>query len=217
MKEYHGPGGEVVIPEGVTTIGQDVLSARRNIKTVVLPCSIRKLEVDEAVWGGFYGETALSRLKALHGIYAVMPEGLCQVREHLDKTLARQIQWYWSDQMTVPDWAGLYLFQSTRPFQELCAAGMKPPYDPYVTAMAELLARTEKKASAVQKAVYFVGEHRNELQPESMDAAIRPVSRKTVIFFIKSTPSLFDASIIKKEGRGNQTDFAVLYDKLCGF
>ena len=178
LQEYHGPGGDVVVPEGVTTIGQDVFSARRNIKTVVLPRSIRKLEVDEAVWGGFCGETALSRLKALHGIYAVMPEGLCQVREHLDKTLARQIQWYWSAQMTVPDWAGLYLFQSTRPFQELCAAGMKPPYDPYVTAMAELLAHTEKKASAVQKAVYFVGEHLNELQPESIRSLLEVMREK---------------------------------------
>lgn len=71
MKEYHGPGGEVVIPEGVTTIGQDVLSARRNIKTVVLPCSIRKLEVDEAVWGGFCGETVLSRFLGIAVLYLV--------------------------------------------------------------------------------------------------------------------------------------------------
>ena len=41
LKEYHGPGGDVVVPDGVTAINNDVFQNNTSIKTVFLPDGLK--------------------------------------------------------------------------------------------------------------------------------------------------------------------------------
>ena len=41
LKKYVGPGGDVVIPEGVTEIGKEVFNKNKAISSITLPKSLR--------------------------------------------------------------------------------------------------------------------------------------------------------------------------------
>jgi hypothetical protein len=44
LKEYKGPGGDVVIPEGVTSIGEYMLWGDNKIDSLILPDSLKRIE-----------------------------------------------------------------------------------------------------------------------------------------------------------------------------
>ena len=43
MKEYHGPGGEVVIPEGVTEIGERAFYGCTDLTGITVPDSVTRI------------------------------------------------------------------------------------------------------------------------------------------------------------------------------
>ena len=43
LKQYNGPGGDVVIPEGVTAIGYSAFSNRTGLTSVTIPDSVKEI------------------------------------------------------------------------------------------------------------------------------------------------------------------------------
>ena len=152
----------VTIPEGVTEIGCGAFSVCKKLTRVALPRSIRKLEVS-------YPDEKL---------YKTMPEGLFQTADKLNADFVTMIDRAWRKQMTPKDWAGLYLFQTAKNFQELCKSRMeKVPADECLSAMLELLADC-KKGSVYVQAANFVVEHMKEISPEHVQALYKMAAAK---------------------------------------
>lgn len=152
----------VTIPEGVTEIGCGAFSVCKKLTGVALPRSIRKLEVS-------YPDEKL---------YKTMPEGLFQTADKLNADFVTMIDRAWRKQMTPKDWAGLYLFQTAKNFQELCKSRMeKVPADECLSAMLELLADC-KKGSVYVQAANFVVEHMKEISPEHVQALYKMAAAK---------------------------------------
>ena len=152
----------VTIPEGVTEIGCGAFSVCKKLTRVALPRSIRKLEVS-------YPDEKL---------YKTMPEGLFQTADKLNADFVTMIDGAWRKQMTPKDWAGLYLFQTAKNFQELCKSRMeKVPADECLSAMLELLADC-KKGSVYVQAANFVVEHMKEISPEHVQALYKMAAAK---------------------------------------
>lgn len=140
----------MIIPVGVAEIGYNAFEDCANLTSVALPRSIRK------IWFSFLGEE----------IYKTIPEGLFQTADKLNAYFVTLINESWREQMTPKDWAGLYLFQTAKDFQELYQSHMKKvPADECLAAMLELLAGC-KKGSAYAQAANFVVERLKEVSPE---------------------------------------------------
>ena len=152
----------VTIPEGVTSIGEWAFFGCDRLDQVDLPRSIREIRVDY-----FYGK-----------LYKTMPEGLFQTADKLNADFVRQINEVWRKQMTPKDWAGLYLFQTAKEFQELCKDHMKNvPADECLSAMLELLADC-KKGTAYVQAANFVVEHLKEVSSEHIQTMYEMAAAK---------------------------------------
>ena len=152
----------VTIPEGVTSIGGDAFSGCDRLDPVDLPRSIREIRVD--YFGG--------------KLYKTMPEGLFQTADKLNADFVTLIDGAWREQMTPKDWAGLYLFQTAKEFQELCKNHMKNvPADECLSAMLELLADC-KKGSVYVQAANFVVEHMKEISSEHVQALYKMAAAK---------------------------------------
>lgn len=78
LKEYHGTGGEVVIPEGVTAIDSWVFKYNKNITKVVFPDSLKRVG-DYA----FVECKNLVSVKFNHGLYSIgkYAFGICGLSE----------------------------------------------------------------------------------------------------------------------------------------
>ena len=62
LTKYNGPGGEVVVPEGVTKIGNGAFSGCTNLTRVTLPVSVA-----EVGYRAFYGCSDLTQMSlSLH-------------------------------------------------------------------------------------------------------------------------------------------------------
>ena len=161
---------QVAVQEGVADLGSLPFQGCTRLKEVVLPRSIRKIgDFSTGMFGGPWDEATLK--KHNQTLYKTMPQGLCEAEDRLNKSIAIQIDLLWNQQMSPRDWAGLYLFQSSSPFKDLCARYMMPPYDDYVAGMAAILAEGGKP-SKFQKAADFVSEHREELRSETIQALL---------------------------------------------
>ena len=44
LNRYDGPGGKIVIPDGITTIGMMAFHNRNDIRSVVIPTSVTRIE-----------------------------------------------------------------------------------------------------------------------------------------------------------------------------
>ena len=107
-----------------------------------------------------------------------MPEGLLQTADKLNADFVTLINKAWQKQMTPKDWAGLYLFQTAKGFQELCKSHMKKvPADECLSAMLELLADC-KKGSAYVQAANFVVERLKEVSPEHVQTMYEMAAAK---------------------------------------
>jgi len=161
---------QVTIQEGVADLGSLPFRNCINLHEVILPRSIRKIgDFGSGMFGGPWSESTLNEHNL--NFYKTMPQGLCETEDRLNKSIAIQIDLLWNQQMSARDWAGLYLFQSSPTFKDLCARYITPPYDDYVAGMAEILAEGGKP-SKFQKAADFAAEHREELQSETIQGLL---------------------------------------------
>ena len=163
-RAFYGCTGltSVTIPEGVTKIGERAFEDCTGLTSIALPRSIRKIEIA-------YGDEKL---------YKTMPEGLFQTADKLNADFVTMIDRAWRKQMTPKDWAGLYLFQTAKDFQELYKSRMKKaPADECLSAMMELLAGC-KKGSAYVQAANFVVERLKEVSPEHVQTLYEMAAAK---------------------------------------
>ncbi len=171
--DYTGPSGDVTIPEGVTEIGEEAFSGCKKLTSVTIPEGVTA--IGERAFYGCTGLTSIALPRSIRKIvvcygdeelYKTMPEGLFQTADKLNADFVTLINKAWQKQMTPKDWAGLYLFQTAKGFQELCKSHMKKvPADECLSAMLELLADC-KKGSAYVQAANFVVERLKEVSPE---------------------------------------------------
>ena len=68
LKKYTGPGGDVVIPEGVISISSDAFKNNTSIRTIALPETLRRI-----LNGAFSGCEALSEIKFSKGLIEIAP------------------------------------------------------------------------------------------------------------------------------------------------
>ena len=190
----------VTIPEGVTSIGEYAFSGCNRLDQVDLPRSIREIRV-------------VSYQLMAEKVYKLMPEGVLQTVNKLNPELTALIDKVWCEQLTPKDWAGLYLFQTAKEFQELCKKHMKNvPADECLSAMLELLADCKKSSAYVQAANYVV-EHPKEVSPESIRALYEIAAAKKS--FQKAADILKPlVSSKKKKAAGPDGPFAFLEEQL---
>lgn len=155
----------MTIPEGVASIGECAFSGCDRLDQVDLPRSIRE------IWVVSYQLMA-------EKVYKLMPEGVLQTVDKLNPELTALIDKVWCEQLTPKDWAGLYIFQTAKEFQELCKNHMKNvPADECLSAMLELLADC-KKGSAYVQAANFVVEHLKEVSSEHIQTLYEMAAAK---------------------------------------
>ncbi len=185
LDPYTGPGGDVTIPVGVMEIGEEAFSGCANLTSVTIPEGVTEIGC-----GAFSVCKKLTRVALPRSIrkievsypdeklYKTMPEGLFQTADKLNADFVTMIDGAWRKQMTPKDWAGLYLFQTAKNFQELCKSRMeKVPADECLSAMLELLADC-KKGSVYVQAANFVVEHMKEISPEHVQALYKMAAAK---------------------------------------
>lgn len=68
LERYHGPGGEVVVPDGVCAVGEEAFYNCASLTHIVLPRTVRRIGKL-----AFAGCTGLASLK--------LPEGLERIEE----------------------------------------------------------------------------------------------------------------------------------------
>lgn len=69
LVKYNGPGGDVVIPEGVTNIGSGAFEFRTSLTSITIPAGVTRIEA-----GAFNSCTGLTKL--------TIPESLTDIREY---------------------------------------------------------------------------------------------------------------------------------------
>lgn len=60
LEKYNGPGGDVVIPEGITGIGSSAFRGRNDLTSIILPDGVTKIKS-----GAFAGQTILGTSSCL--------------------------------------------------------------------------------------------------------------------------------------------------------
>lgn len=96
LTEYVGPGGDVVIPDGVTALGERVFADRANLTAVTLPEGVTRIPV-----GAFQGCAGLRE--------ASLPGSLTSIEQ------AAFADCTGLEELTIPQnvtWLGLYAFQN---------------------------------------------------------------------------------------------------------
>lgn len=132
--DYVGPGGDVVIPEGVTEIGERAFGGCDNLTGVVIPkgvfsiddeaflecCNLRDVSIPEGVL--FIGHVAFLGCSSLRDI--VIPEGMLSIGHH-----------------AFCECTGIECIRIPRSVEQICYEMLDIPYvicyTPYVAANAE--------------------------------------------------------------------------------
>lgn len=213
--------GDIVIPEGVETLGLTVFWDCKRLTGVTLPAGLKRIDgasspvppfkgctnlerlvlpegletIDNGAFYTSWGENEYEKLSGVvlprsvtnfgeaHSFY-VLPEGIFQEPKKKNACFADQLEEKSTQERLTPkDWAGIYLFQSTKKFKEACKESMTEPMDPYVEGMAELLL-VHGSAARFTKAAEFVQDHLDQLSAEAiqklLDAAVAKKAKKAV-------------------------------------
>ena len=164
-----------------------------NLERLVLPEGLEEIESNafDTDWGkedneklsGVLLPRSVTDFGAAHSFF-VLPEGIFQEPKKRNGCFAEQLKKKSTrERLTPKDWAGIYLFQTTKAFKEACKEYMTGPMDPYVEGMAELLA-VHGSAARFTKAAEFVQDHLEQLGPEAVqklyDAAAEKKAKKAL-------------------------------------
>ena len=163
-----------------------------NLERLVLPEGLE--EIDSNAFDMGWGEESYEKLNVFlprsvtdfgmaHSFF-VLPDGIFQEPEKKKACFAMQLEEKSTrERLTPKDWAGIYLFQTTKKFKDACKAYMTGPMDPYVEGMAELLA-VHGSAARFTKAAEFVQDHLDQAGQEAIqklyDAAAAKKAKKAV-------------------------------------
>lgn len=164
-----------------------------NLERLVLPEGLEEIESNafDTDWGkedneklsGVLLPRSVTDFGASHSFF-VLPDGIFQEPEKKKACFAMQLKKKSTRECLTPkDWAGIYLFQTTKAFKEACKEYMTAPMAPYVEGMAELLL-AHGSAARFTKAAEFVQDHLDQLGPEAVqklyDAAVEKKAKKAL-------------------------------------
>ncbi len=87
LKKYKGPGGDVVIPEGVTTIGSEAFSGCARVRELTIPGTVQSIESK-----AFLGCTGLAKLTIPEGVRTIGREAFRGCKSLTTLTLPSSLQ-----------------------------------------------------------------------------------------------------------------------------
>ncbi len=122
LEKYTGPSGDVVVPEGVTSIGWTAFSSCESLKRVSLPASLKKIKMDafrycEALERIEFASAEVSfendPFEFCWNLRIVLPEGAVRTDKKLPVQLARVCR-----ELNEEDLAWILLFQTAKAWRD---------------------------------------------------------------------------------------------------
>lgn len=124
------------VPEGVVRIDKEVY---RNKKNILLSKSVREI-----------GEQF-----AYKNIF-ILPDSFFQTNEKfVGKEIPYCIDKFWNKQLTIEDWASIYLFQSEKEYGEICKKYINYNQNDFAEAIVSVLENYEDKNGCLKASEYF--------------------------------------------------------------
>lgn len=147
----------IVVPDGCRVICTYAFKDCFELENIVLPDSILRIE-DE-------GRDSPGATIYLHrNLRMNMPKGYLRRAGKLPSAFTYDlITTKWRDEVTIEDYAWLYLYQSSKTLDEICVKKMKADPNTAANEMVNALKQTPKKAS-YKKAAEFASEFKEQIE-----------------------------------------------------
>lgn len=151
---------KIIVPEGCRIICAYAFDDCKDLKNISLPDSIVRIE-DEGYTSKWNPRKDVYLRRELK---MNMPTNYLRRADKLPSTFTYDlITTKWRDEVTIEDFTWLYLYQSSKTLDEICAKKMKADPNTAVKEMVKALKQTPKKAS-YKKAAEFTSKFKDQIE-----------------------------------------------------